>query len=47
MAIVGNTLEDQHCLMRSLKPSGQEEGSGSWRELEPTPQMMAELSTFL
>ena len=40
-------LGAQHCLMRSLNPSGQVEGMGSCSELLPTPQMMAELSTFL
>lgn len=40
-------LGAQHCLTKSLNPSGQLDGIGSWSELLPTPQMMAELSTFL
>ena len=38
---------DQHCLTSSLNPSGQVEGMGSCKELLPTPQIIAELSTFL
>lgn len=37
----------QHCLRRILKPSGQLSGTGSWRLLFPTPQMMADESTSL
>ena len=36
----------QHCLIRSLYPSGQVVGIGKYNLLLPTPQMMAELSTF-
>ena len=38
---------DQHCLMSNLNPSGQDEGTGRWRLLLPTPQMMADESTSL
>ena len=37
----------QHCFIKSLYPSGQVDGIGSCKELLPTPQMIAELSTFL
>lgn len=37
----------QHWRSRILKPSGQLEGTGRWRLLLPTPQMMAEESTSL
>lgn len=37
----------QHCLMSSLKLSGQLSGTGSCRLLLPTPQMIAEESTSL
>ena len=37
----------QHWRSSTLKPSGQPEGTGRWRLLLPTPQMMAEESTSL
>lgn len=37
----------QHCLTSNLKPSGHDDGIGKCRELEPTPQIMAEESTSL
>ena len=38
---------NQHCLISSLNPSGHVVGTGRWRLLEPTPQIIAEESTSL
>lgn len=37
----------QHCLTRSRKPSGQDDGIGRCKELLPTPQIIADESTSL
>lgn len=40
-------VSDQQSFMSSLNPSGHDAGIGRLRELLPTPQMIAEVSTSL
>lgn len=41
------TINYQHWFISSLKPSGQLVGTGKWRLLLPTPQIIADESTSL